>query len=66
VPIKRHVLQAICRTEDTEENGSSDKASRIASLILFTSSMPSSLDDDEAPSEFRPKIASLQNRISSQ
>jgi hypothetical protein len=55
-----HILRPICRTEGTEEKGSSDKANRIGS---FTSSRPSSLDDDEISSEFRPKIASLQNII---
>jgi hypothetical protein len=52
-----HIMRAICCTE---EKDSSDKASRIA---LFISSRPSSLDDDEASSEFRPEIAFLQNII---
>jgi hypothetical protein len=55
-----HILRAICRTEWTEEKGSLDKASRIAS---FTSLRSSSLGDDEASSEFRPKIASLQKLV---
>jgi hypothetical protein len=49
-----HLLRAACRAERIKENGSSDKASRIA---LFISSRPSSLDDDEASSEFKHKIA---------
>jgi hypothetical protein len=60
VPCGTHILRAICRAEDTEEKGSSNKASRLAS---FTSSEPSSLGDDEAFSEFRLKMASLQNLI---
>jgi hypothetical protein len=55
-----HILRAICRTEGTEEKGSSDKASRIAS---FTSSRPSSLGGDEASSEFKLKITSLLNLL---
>jgi hypothetical protein len=55
-----YLLSAICRTEGTEEKDSSEKASRIAS---FTSSRPSSPKDDEASSEFRPKIASVQNIV---
>jgi hypothetical protein len=52
----RYVFRAICHAEGRKEKGSSDKASRIAS---FTSSRPSFLGDNEAFSEFRPKIASL-------
>jgi hypothetical protein len=53
-------VSAICRTESKEEKGSSDKTGKIASL---PSSRLSSLADDEAASEFRHKIASLQNLV---
>jgi hypothetical protein len=32
-------------------------------VVYFTSSRPLSLDDDETSSEFRPKIASMQNFV---
>jgi hypothetical protein len=43
VPFGTHMLPAICCTERTEEKGSSDKDSIIAS---FTSSKSLSLGDD--------------------
>jgi hypothetical protein len=54
-----HILQPICRTE---ESGSSDKANRIASS---TSSRLSSLGDHEASPEFRTKIQRGEKRLDS-
>jgi hypothetical protein len=53
----RHIRRFVC---STEEKSSLDNASKIAS---FTSSKPSFVEDDEASSEFRPKMASLQSFV---
>jgi hypothetical protein len=50
----RHILRAICRTEDTEEKDSSDKGAELL-RSLHRGHHQLAMMADEASSEFRPK-----------